>query len=74
LLDHLRTKRVRVKLYLRNTLHAKLYLTFRDDVNNPRTGFIGSSNLSFSGLKYQGELNVDVLDHDATKKLGARRT
>lgn len=69
LLDHLRTKRVRVKLYLRNTLHAKLYLTFRDDVNNPRTGFIGSSNLSFSGLKYQGELNVDVLDHDATRKL-----
>lgn len=69
LLDHLRTKRVRVKLYLRTTLHAKLYLTFRDDANNPRTGFLGSSNLSFAGLKKQGELNVDVLDHDATKKL-----
>lgn len=69
LVEHLRTKRVRVKLYLKTTLHAKLYLTFRNDVNNPRTGFVGSSNLSFSGLQNQGELNVDVLDHDATTKL-----
>jgi SNF2 family DNA or RNA helicase len=69
LVEHLRTKRARVKLYLRTTLHAKLYLMFRDDINNPRTGFVGSSNLSYSGLKMQGELNVDVLDHDATKKL-----
>jgi SNF2 family DNA or RNA helicase len=32
-------------------------------------GFLGSSNLTFSGLAYQGELNVDVLDHDACEKL-----
>lgn len=69
LVEHLKTKRVRVKLYLRTTLHAKLYLTFREDVNNPRTAFLGSSNLSYSGLKMQGELNVDVLEHDASKKL-----
>ncbi len=69
LAEHLITKRVRVKLYLRTTLHAKLYLTFREDINNPRTAFLGSSNLSYSGLKMQGELNVDVLEHDATKKL-----
>jgi hypothetical protein len=29
-------------------LHAKLYLLFRDDVNNPITGFVGSSNLTLS--------------------------
>lgn len=61
--------RVRVKLFLRSSLHAKLYLRHRDDVDNPRTGFVGSSNLTFSGLSGQGELNVDVLEQDATKKL-----
>jgi hypothetical protein len=40
--------------------HAKLYLCFRPDLNNPATAFLGSSNLTFSGLKGQGELNVDV--------------
>ena len=35
--------------------------------DNPRTGYMGSSNLTFAGLKQQGELNVDVLDHDARR-------
>ncbi len=61
--------KVVVKLHLRHLLHAKLYLCFRHDPNNPITGFVGSSNLTFSGLQYQGELNVDVLDHDACQKL-----
>jgi superfamily II DNA or RNA helicase len=61
--------RVRVKLFLRHNLHAKLYLCHRSDPVNPRIGFVGSSNLTFSGLGGQGELNVDVLDHDATEKL-----
>jgi len=65
----LKTGKVVVKLFLRHTLHAKLYLCFRPDPNNPITGFLGSSNLTLSGLSYQGELNVDVLDHDATEKL-----
>jgi superfamily II DNA or RNA helicase len=65
----LKTGKVVVKLFLRHTLHAKLYLCFRADCNNPITGFLGSSNLTLSGLSHQGELNVDVLDHDATEKL-----
>lgn len=65
----LKSGKVVVKLFLRHTLHAKLYLCFRPDPNNPITGFVGSSNLTLSGLSYQGELNVDVLDQDATKKL-----
>ena len=62
-------KKVVVKLFLRHTLHAKLYLLFRQDPLNPAIGFLGSSNLTFSGLSKQGELNVDVMDHDACQKL-----
>lgn len=69
LLKQLRSGKVVVKLYLRTTLHAKLYLCHRQDHNNPTTGYVGSSNLTFSGLSTQGELNVDVLDHSATEKL-----
>ena len=69
LAQQLRSGRVTVKLFLRHPLHAKLYLLFRSDHNNPITGFLGSSNLTLSGLCKQGELNVDVLDHDAAGKL-----
>ncbi len=65
----LREGKLRVKLFLRHRLHAKLYLAFRQDPNNPIIGFLGSSNLTFAGLQSQGELNVDVLDHDACGKL-----
>ena len=67
--DQLHSKKVVVKLFLRHSLHAKLYLCFRDDFNNPRVGYVGSSNLTLAGMSHQGELNVDVLDHDATRKL-----
>lgn len=69
LAHQLRAGQVVVKLFLPYPLHAKLYLLFRDDVNNPITGFVGSSNLTLQGLARQGELNVDVLDHQATERL-----
>lgn len=65
----LKTGKLVVKLFLKHTLHAKLYLHFRPDPINPIIGYLGSSNLTLSGLSYQGELNVDVLDHDAAQKL-----
>lgn len=65
----LKEKKLFVKLFLRYSLHAKLYLIHRVDPNNPATGFLGSSNLTFPGLAKQGELNVDVLDQDACHKL-----
>ncbi len=65
----LRAGKVVVKLFLRHSLHAKLYLLYRDDPINPIVGYLGSSNLTFAGLSGQGELNVDVLDHDAAIKL-----
>ena len=69
LAEQLRAKKVEVKLFLRHPLHAKLYLLFRNDPINPIVGYLGSSNLTFAGLAGQGELNVDVLDQDATVKL-----
>lgn len=65
----IKAKKVIVKLYLKHPLHAKLYLLFRPDPINPTVGYLGSSNLTFAGLSNQGELNVDVLDHDACDKL-----
>jgi hypothetical protein len=65
----IKAKKVVVKLFLRHPLHAKLYLLFRPDPVNPSVGFLGSSNLTLAGLSRQGELNVDVLDHDACAKL-----
>lgn len=67
--EQLKAEKLKVKLYLRHTLHAKLYLIHRKDINLPIVGFLGSSNLTLSGLRFQGELNIDVLDHDATQKL-----
>lgn len=69
LADQLRNGKVVVKLYLRHKLHAKLYLLYRQDRFNPIIGYLGSSNLTFSGLSGQGELNIDVLDNDAADKL-----
>lgn len=65
----IKAKKVVVKLFLRHALHAKLYLLFRPDPINPTVGYLGSSNLTLAGLSHQGELNVDVLDHDACQKL-----
>lgn len=65
----IKTKKVIVKLFLRHPLHAKLYLCYREDRINPVIGYLGSSNLTLSGLSLQGELNVDILDQDPNIKL-----
>ncbi|MDE0470701.1 MAG: helicase-related protein [Ekhidna sp.] len=65
----LKSKKVLVKLYLSHPLHAKLYLGFRNDKKSPIIGYVGSSNLTMSGLEKQGELNVDVVEKDAGEKL-----
>ena len=66
----LRANKLQVKLFLKHSLHAKLYLCFRHDPPElPIIGYLGSSNLTISGLSHQGELNIDVLDRDAAEKL-----
>jgi SNF2 family DNA or RNA helicase len=65
----LKSGQVVVKLHLAFNLHAKLYLAYREDYNSPIIGYLGSSNLTFSGLSKQGELNVDITDKDSGRKL-----
>src|SRR5579883_1718441 len=65
----LKEKRLVVKLFLRHKLHAKLYLLYSNHPVTPITGYLGSSNLTLAGLMQQGELNVDVVDYDACRKL-----
>jgi superfamily II DNA or RNA helicase len=69
--QQLKSGKLIVKLFLRHPLHAKLYLVY-PKIPHPNlraVGFLGSSNLTISGLRNQGELNIDVLDHDAIEKL-----
>ena len=65
----MKENKVVVKLHLRYTLHAKLYLAYSNDKRVPVVGFLGSSNLTLAGLAKQGELNIDVMDQDAADKL-----
>jgi superfamily II DNA or RNA helicase len=65
----LKAGKVVVKLFLKNSLHAKLYLVHRADIAAPIVGYVGSSNLTFAGLMKQFELNVDVVEGDAAAKL-----
>lgn len=67
--QQMKDKKVVVKLHLRYTLHAKLYLAYSNDKRVPVIGFLGSSNLTLAGLVKQGELNIDVMDQDAANKL-----
>ena len=69
LAQQIRDGKLVVKLFLRHKLHAKLYLLFREDIATPIISYTGSSNLTFSGLSGQGELNLDVMDQDAAQKL-----
>ena len=66
---HLEEGRVQIKLFTRRPLHGKTYICHREDVTNPITAFVGSSNLTMSGLQHNYELNVDVVDWDGTKVL-----
>ncbi len=69
LAHQVRDGKVKVKLFTRHPLHAKLYLVRRNDPIAPLIGFVGSSNLTLAGLGGQGELNVEVVDQDAAQKL-----
>ena len=69
LAKQLRDEKVKVKFHARHYLHAKLYLIHRQDQTVAIAGVVGSSNLTLSGLQKNGELNIDVLDQDAAKKL-----
>lgn len=63
LVRQLESKKLAVKLYLRESLHAKLYLAHNPNSNLKKIfSFMGSSNLTYSGLTGNGELNIEVDD------------
>lgn len=65
----LKDNKVCVKLYVAEPLHAKLYLAHRPDDNfNKIQAIMGSSNLTYSGLTKQGELNAEFGDSDDAQK------
>ena len=53
-----------------NRIDRNPFITASDPIN-PIVPYLGSSNLTFAGLRHQGELNVDVIDYDAARKLAA---
>jgi superfamily II DNA or RNA helicase len=66
----LKEDKVCVKLYVKEPLHAKLYLAHRpEDTFNPIQAIMGSSNLTYAGLTKQGELNAEFSDSDSARKL-----
>ncbi len=69
LAEQLHAEKIKVKIYTRHPLHAKLYIAHRNDNMAQVAGFVGSSNLTLSGLSGNGELNVDVVEQDAANKL-----
>jgi superfamily II DNA or RNA helicase len=67
--DFLDKGAVEIKVFTRRPLHGKTYICHRKDLNNPITGFVGSSNLTAPGLTHNYELNVDVVDTTAAETL-----
>jgi HKD family nuclease len=47
-----------IQLKLVSDVHAKLYLIYQNRSKLPTTAFLGSSNLTYSGLNRPGELNA----------------
>lgn len=62
--EKLGEKKIEIRIYPRETLHAKLYLIHYR--NAPRSGiaFVGSSNLSLSGFSLNTELNVALPERE----------
>lgn len=56
----LKANKVCVKLFTKYPLHAKLYIAFKPDSRNNIAAILGSSNLTYSGLSKQGELDSDI--------------
>ena len=58
----LKEGKIEIRIYPKETLHAKLYLLNQD--KNKGVAFVGSSNLSLSGVSLNTELNVALEDED----------
>ena len=66
LIDLIRKKKLQIKVYTKEQLHAKAYIFELDNKHLERVAIVGSSNLSISGIKQHAELNIRTAHpHDA---------
>lgn len=57
-IDLIQKKKIQVKVYTKEQLHAKAYIFELDNKHLPMMAIVGSSNLSMSGIKEHTELNL----------------
>lgn len=63
-------RKLQVRVYTRERLHAKAYIFELDNPQLPRMSIVGSSNLSISGIREHTELNLRTnVDNDSEKLL-----
>ncbi len=62
--EKLRERKIEVRIYFRETLHAKLYLIHYGENKEFGVAFLGSSNLSMGGLSLNTELNVALPERE----------
>ena len=68
--EKLRQEKIEIRIYPRETLHAKLYLlNYKDTRHGQGMAFVGSSNISMSGFNLNTELNVAVYGNENHKYL-----
>jgi len=69
-LEKLREKKIEIRIYYKEPLHAKLYLfEYKDKRHGLGEAIVGSSNFSVSGFQLNTELNVRVLGDENYKTL-----
>lgn len=69
LMRQLKEGRVQMKIYAREPLHGKTYIMKRESYSSSVLGILGSSNFTRAGLNTNKELNIDVEEGDAARKL-----
>lgn len=70
LINLVRKKKLQIRVYAKERLHAKAYIFELDNHQLPRMSIVGSSNLSISGIRENTELNLRTnVDNDSVKLL-----
>ena len=69
LVELIRKKKMQVKVYTKDQLHAKAYIFELDNKQLAKTAIVGSSNLSIAGIKEHTELNLRTNHQPDSKAL-----
>ncbi|MDD3735062.1 MAG: helicase-related protein [Candidatus Pacebacteria bacterium] len=65
LLKKIKERKIEIRIYYKEPLHAKLYLfDYEDPKEKKGEAIIGSSNFSISGFDLNAELNVNLTDEE----------